>query len=241
MSDPLRWPTAKGVLPVKEWKISDLISLDRFYKSMYELHQECHKGLIHEMGNIRATTSLSPQLLEVASGTGWNISNLLQAGFDYYAIDISEPAIAVAIMRYPAGRFLTASIDDASIIASDSFDTVFCASMLEHLPDYRPALRQMIRIARRHLFVTFFEGLAEEGSDHIAQYPFENPDYVVFGKKFAMLQRGFGNRYFWNRYTRQSVQKFMRNIGNVSFQFLDSSNRSYLSKETVLHVSKSDV
>jgi ubiquinone/menaquinone biosynthesis C-methylase UbiE len=231
-------PTAEGVLPVNEWVRRDLVTLDRSYQGMYEQHRRCHEGLAREMGLLRAAELLSPDLLEIAGGTGWNIKNLLEAGFEYWGMDISETALAIAMMRYPQGKFINASINDAAIIATDAFDIVLSASMLEHLADYRPALRQMIRIARQHLFVVFFEGLAENGDDHIAQYPFENPDYLVFGKKFEALQQSYRRKYFWNRYARNSISEVVRQCGRACFEFLDSSNRSYLANETVLHVIK---
>jgi len=193
-------------------------------------------GLAKELADLRLEEGLST-LLEVGAGTGWNATKLINGGFDYWAFDLSETATTVAMRRHPEAKFINASIDDADVIRDSAFDVVFSASMLEHLKDPERALRHLVRIARRHLFVSFFEGLADGDADQIAQYPFTNPDYLVFGRKFAILQREWGG-YLWNRYTRRTIDRVCRETGATSIQFLDASNRPYIKGETILHVRK---
>ncbi len=233
---PLEWPVNPDGAQVSPPNEADLIKLDRCYEGMYGLHRSIHLGLAKELVDLRVREGLST-LLEVAAGTGWNATKLINGGFDYWALDLSETATAVAMRRHPEGKFINASIDEAGVIRDGAFDVVFCASMLEHLRDPERALRHLVRIARRHVFVIFFEGLADAGQDQIAQYPFTNPDYLVFGTKFAKLQKEWGG-YFWNRYTRQTIQRVCRETGPTSIEFLDASNRSYIKGETILRVRK---
>jgi SAM-dependent methyltransferase len=232
------WPTDPAVLPVDAWTRSDLAALDRTYEGMYKLHRNCHEGIIAELGRLRAAEALEARMLEVACGTGWNIKNFVDHGFEYSGLDISERAISIAMMRNPRGMFFNLPISNAAFISEDSFDLVYCASMLEHLDDFRPALRSLIRIARRHLFVVFFEGLKSVGDNEIQRYPFSHPTYFLSGQKFCDLHASYDGQYFWNRYSLQSVAECISQSAHARWEVLDSSNRGFLSKETIVHVVK---
>ena len=219
------------------WTLASLTALDRAYEGMYRRHEHCHEGLIAELGELRRREE-SSTVLEIACGTGWNIENLVNSGFVYCGMDLSETAIAVSMIKYPICRFVNCAIEDADFIADGSFDIVLSASMLEHLQDFRPALHQMLRIARRDLFVIFFEGLKENGEDEINTYPFDSAVYANFGVKFAALQESYGGKYFWNRYTVGSIHRSAHEAGAMTVEFFTARNRPYLKSETILHVTK---
>jgi ubiquinone/menaquinone biosynthesis C-methylase UbiE len=217
------------------WTLESLKALDKSYEKMHRLHEKCHIGLITELGELRRRKQYA-DLLEVGCGTGWNIPQLLNVGFDYCGMDLSETAVSVSMMKHPESRFINCSIERADFVSDKSFDVVLSSSMLEHLADYRIALREMIRIARNELYVTFFEGLKAEGEDEINLYPFNNPDYKMFGAKFSVLQSSYGGNYYWNRYTMASIEGSLRKIG-ANYELLTKENRPYLESETILHVS----
>jgi ubiquinone/menaquinone biosynthesis C-methylase UbiE len=231
------WPRDTDVAPVREDIEPDLIKLDRSYRAMYELHRACHKGLGEELARVRAVYPGRPKLLEFACGTGWDIGKFAAAGYDYYGCDLSETALQVAMRRYPRAKFVNCGIEDASILADGSFEVVFCSSLLEHLEDHAAPLRDMIRIARDHLFVMFYEGLAEEGEAKVEHYPFTNPDYLIFGEKFADLQRRYDG-YFMKRYAQSTIEGVARDAGVREINILDRSNRPYIAGETVVHIVK---
>jgi ubiquinone/menaquinone biosynthesis C-methylase UbiE len=140
--------------------------------------------------------------------------------------------------RHPEGKFFNMSISDADIFSSDSFDVVVSFSMLEHLAEYESALTHMVRITRRHLFVTFFEGLSESGKDKIVTHPFDAKSYSFFGNKFNRLQNSYASSYYWNKYSKSTIEKIAHRAGAVKVEFFSASNREYLSNETILHVTK---
>ena len=214
------------------------MKLDESYKNMYLLHRDCHVGLAGDIAALYSECSNRPRLLEIAAGSGWNATKFIKAGFDYYGLDICEPAIALLMRRHPEARFLNMSISDADILASESFDVVVSFSMLEHLAEYERALAEMVRIARQHLFVTFFEGLTDEEEDNIVTHPFDRQTYTFFGRKFLDLQNSYANSFYWNRYSKSNIERISREAGAKSVEFLSFSNRPYLKKETILHVSK---
>lgn len=222
--------------PVGSLSDVQLAKVDQTYSRMDALHRACHIGLIDEMRQVREREGLSTRILEIASGSGYNASRLIGAGFQYCAFDLCEPALVVLIRRHPEAMFLNLDIADAGVIADGAFDMVFSASMLEHLEDYASALRHMIRIARRHLFVTFFEGLGD-GEDKITRYEYRHELYSYYGRKWADLQRSYGNTYFWNRYSKRTIEGIAAETG-AKVEVLTNANRGYITNEAVLHVTK---
>lgn len=232
------YPRHADVAPVSGLHRGGLVKLDRSYRNMYLLHRDCHLGLAGDLRSLCKDCDSRPRLLEIAAGSGWNATKFIQSGFDYCGLDISETAVALLMRRHPEAKFLNISISDAGILASDSFDIVVSFSMLEHLAEYERALSEMVRIARQHLFVTFFEGLSDEPEDKVATYHFDRRAYSFFGRKFLDLQSSYADKFHWNRYSKATIERISREAGAKSVEFLSSVNRPYLKKETILHVSK---
>lgn len=93
------------------------------------------------------------RILDVGSGTGAVVRELLKRGADAHGIDVSA-VTANHCDRYSPGRFSTGSVL-ALPFADDSFDTVVGINFLEHLDtsDVPQALREIFRVCRRHLFL----------------------------------------------------------------------------------------
>jgi ubiquinone/menaquinone biosynthesis C-methylase UbiE len=213
-----------------------LDELDRAYLGMFDSFKDEHPGVVSEMAAIRDAEGLSNKVLEIACGTGWNIANFVNQKFDYYGLDISETAIAIAMRKFPVAKFFNLPAINLSLIAEGSFDMVYCASMLEHLSEYAQPIAEMMRIARRHLFVLFYEGLLPGAENKIEFHEKTEPYVSPFGVKFVDYQ--LANRgYYMNRYARDAIVKA---AGDQHLEFLDASNRSYIKgAATILHVTKS--
>jgi len=232
------FPTHSDVAPVRPLSEVDLVKVDLTYATMYGLHSHCHVGLANEIAELRGSENLSPKMLEIASGSGWNSTKFILAGFDYYALDLCEPALVVLMRRHPEAKFLNIDIADSALISDNAFDVVFSSSMLEHLENYARALTDMVRISRSHLFVTFFEGLLDGEEDKIVQHEYIEDNYSFYGRKWADLQKSYNNTFFWNRYSRKTIEQIVKDAGAKNIEFLTSENRSYLKGETILHVTK---
>lgn len=85
------------------------------------------------------------RLLDVGCGSGWSTYALSLAGFDATGVDLNqhgfEPPVGI-------GCHLTEGSAMALPFEADAFDIVVCYQCLEHVPDPRLALDEMIRVCR---------------------------------------------------------------------------------------------
>lgn len=212
----------------------DLEGLDYRYRMMHEMHGKAHTGLIQEMSERQFTT-----VLEVACGTGWNIPRFQNNG-----LDISETAIAFAMMKYPEHRYFNLGICDGTMIGDDSFDIVYSSSMLEHIGYYEEAMREMIRLAKREVWILFFEGLSSDEEHKIDFHPYPESaingmDKDIFGRKVVLQNHIHETRkgWYWNRYSKKKVLEYSNSIAS-KVEVLDRTNRPFLDKESVLIMHK---
>lgn len=99
---------------------------------------------------LRATGRLNPSVLEVGCGSGYYseiLPHLLGAPIQYTGLDYSAPMIELARKNYPDTPF---HVGDATQLPFDdaAFDIVLNGGALMHIPDYRAAIRESVRVAR---------------------------------------------------------------------------------------------
>ena len=87
---------------------------------------------------------------------------------DYTGLDISEKNITNALTRFPGVAFRAGSILDSGL-PDAAFDFVFAHDLLEHLsgPGVATALAEMVRLARREVWVHLFNTKPDGGHDII--------------------------------------------------------------------------
>jgi 2-polyprenyl-3-methyl-5-hydroxy-6-metoxy-1,4-benzoquinol methylase len=122
---------------------------------------------------LRLVRGLQPSsLCDVGCGSGENL--LALASLDGVALagtDISEQALALARQRVPSASF--AQLDIQSCALPGTFDIVTAIQVIEHLPDDVAALRNMRRMARRHVVLTTMCGRmrrSEAAIGHVRNY-----------------------------------------------------------------------
>jgi ubiquinone/menaquinone biosynthesis C-methylase UbiE len=130
-----------------KYSFFDLLDLDKRYKRMHEAHYDVHNGIIKHLGKRGYR-----DVLEVGCGTGWNIPLFRDVGLDYYGLDISETAIAVAMLKYPEYRYFNLSIADGFMLKNNVVDVVYSSSMLEHIGFHEEAIDEMVRMARNEVY-----------------------------------------------------------------------------------------
>lgn len=98
-------------------------------------------------------------VLDVGCGTGvmFELVRERRPDLDYVGVDVTEQFVAAARERFPADadRFRHGSLYELAELPGP-FDAVLCRHILEHLPDYVPAVQLMWGRARRKLIVVFY-------------------------------------------------------------------------------------
>ena len=125
-------------------------------------------------------TSRETDLLEVGCGTGMVYERLvpgLLPNERYTGVDVAESMLAIARRKFPQGRFLRG--DGYALAFPDgSFDTVVAFEVLGHLPEVRPFLGELLRVARGMAMVTVWP--CAEGTVEAAE--------SVLGSRFVRRQ-----------------------------------------------------
>jgi ubiquinone/menaquinone biosynthesis C-methylase UbiE len=93
------------------------------------------------------------EALEVGCGEGVIADRLHRRFGEVVALDLPDAGLRADWRRYPGPRFLHASAHELPF-ADDQFDVVVAAEVLEHLSDPERGLREMARVARRHLVLS---------------------------------------------------------------------------------------
>jgi ubiquinone/menaquinone biosynthesis C-methylase UbiE len=91
--------------------------------------------------------------LEVGCGEGVIAERLHRRFGEVVALDLPDAGLRADWRGYPGPRFLHASALELPF-ADDQFDVVVAAEVLEHLSDAELGLREMARVARRHLVLS---------------------------------------------------------------------------------------
>ena len=234
-----RVPRARASLKGAPYSHFDLLEVDHKYGKMHRLHAAAHSGLINEIAGEHFGS-----VLEVACGAGWNVPAFRTAGLAYTGMDISETAIAAAALKYPENRYLNIGLSDCAMIKSGSFDVVYNSSMLEHIGYFQEAVAEMLRLARRELWILFFEGLSDEPRNRIAFHPYseeqiEGREKDIYGRKVILQDHIHEKRkgWYWNRYARAEMLDIFRGSRD-KIEILDRTNRPFLNDESVLVVRK---
>ena len=119
-----------------------------------------HEGRDHP-SRLKAVELLEDMssVLDVGCGTGvmFELIREKRPDLDYLGIDVTAQFVAAARERFPAeaARFREGSLYDLDRLPGE-FDAVLCRHILEHLPDYAPAVQRMYARARRKLILVFY-------------------------------------------------------------------------------------
>lgn len=85
-------------------------------------------------------------ILDFGCAQGW-FKKIAGATVDYLGVDVSDKLINIARQRYPEGKFLV--IEQLVLpFEDDSFDKVFCLSVLHHIPSNKFRIKLLKEIRR---------------------------------------------------------------------------------------------
>ncbi|MDR3265119.1 MAG: class I SAM-dependent methyltransferase [Synergistaceae bacterium] len=154
----MRWPL-KIMFSAKAEEIMDfketlpLMSPEE-YVAVYETTAPYHMSRKTDL-NSRCTQSIlqdiaGSSVLEVGCGRGFLTQKIKEAGYDVTATDIvlSEQLNDLD----SAIKFLNADIS-ALPFADNTFDTVICTHVLEHVVDFKKAVSELRRVVKKRLII----------------------------------------------------------------------------------------
>ena len=95
---------------------------------------------------------IGQRVLEIGYGTGKDYANIHDKVADYRGYDLTSSFQEVCLKRWPAGDF---NLGDVTALPEPdcSWDLVFCRHVLEHIEDWRVALREMWRVTAKRLAI----------------------------------------------------------------------------------------
>jgi len=137
-------------------------------------------------------------VLDVGCGAGAQYEVLAAANKAerYIGIDSSQPSIESARRLYPGGDFRVGNATTLiTQFGQNSFDVVILRHVLEHLPDFEPAMEQAISVSRRLAVFTFFL----------------TPRHLPFGVR--KLNARFDPPFLTNIYSQPDIERLMRKSG----------------------------
>jgi 2-polyprenyl-6-hydroxyphenyl methylase/3-demethylubiquinone-9 3-methyltransferase len=96
---------------------------------------------LREAGSIEGS-----RVLDIGSGGGFLAATLADAGYDVVGIDPAMSAVRAAAQHVPASFVLGAG--ETLPFTSDSFDSVVCSEVLEHVDDVDAVIAEVGRVLR---------------------------------------------------------------------------------------------
>lgn len=172
------------------------------------LHRDLLANLMHGEGSgkehpsrafVASLIGEGESVLDVGCGAGAGYEALAAVGLAsrYVGVDSSEPSIEIARELYPAGDFRIGSATSLmSQFGPKSFDVVLVRHVLEHLPDFEPAMTETISVSRRLALFVFFL----------------TPRTLPFGVRKVDLHINWPTFYTYV-YSRRAVNRFLSQRG----------------------------
>jgi SAM-dependent methyltransferase len=133
------------------------------YRALFDAEQVYHRENIYGCGPPNQTVNpatlalareLSGPILDFGCGSGVLVQELQALGFDAHGLELGtkmireslRPGVSSSITLYD-GQF-------PSPFPSGSFKSVFCSEVLEHIPDFEAAIRDIARLATEKVTFT---------------------------------------------------------------------------------------
>ena len=132
-------------------------------------------------------------VLEIGCGSGYGAYLLNQlAPKSYLGLDVMEEQIALAKKKYPQFQFIVQGAEDLSQFADASKDTVIIFGVLHHIPDWRKAIDEIIRVLKPNgsLFLEEPRGMDIKVFDAFFRWGHPNTDFGLQAMETHLSTRG---------------------------------------------------
>lgn len=126
---------------------------DEEYEELYREHPRVHEDTDNSEACIRAIAQdvVGDSAVDVGCGTGALLRRVRDARPELAALTgvdfVIDPALTDTGIDYLAAKV------EALPFADKAFDTVICTHVIEHIVDYRAAIAELRRVARRRLII----------------------------------------------------------------------------------------
>jgi 2-polyprenyl-3-methyl-5-hydroxy-6-metoxy-1,4-benzoquinol methylase len=131
------------------------------YAALYQAHPRVHEDTDNSEACVHKIIGdvVGSSVCDIGCGTGYLLERIRErhvdtvtrlVGVDFLLTEI--PKTCTQIPKVPTVEFLKAKVE-ALPFGNREFDTVTCTHVLEHILDYRKALMELRRIARRRLII----------------------------------------------------------------------------------------
>lgn len=169
------------------WDDAPKEDLDRLVRRLSNPN-DAERQLINQILQERAPESL----LDVACGPATELESCRDAGlkFSYVGLDRSAKMIEIAQKRFPEAKFIRGSAEQLPF-PDGSFQAVLLKHVLEHLKDYKQAVREAVRVSSDMIIIDLFHCLTPLSRD-----------VTIYDK------RG----YFNNWYSHKKFKEFLREL-----------------------------
>lgn len=132
------------------------------FDKAYQMGEQKHRMFLLN----KIISSSNTDILDVGCGTGplYEIIKNNDLPLEYKGVDYSRSMIEVASKMFPEADF---EVQDARRLKErdKSWDSVVLMHSLDHLDDYKSAIKEACRVAKEHVFVVLWRPLREEGTN----------------------------------------------------------------------------
>jgi len=137
------------------------------------------------------------RVLDIACGVGYGSRMLLAAGaLRVDGVDISEDVVEYARGQYAADGLTFSCGDITTFSSEDPYDVITCFETIEHIPDHRAALRNLL-------------SLQPAGGTLIIS----SPNRLIVSPKAGMISDRPANRYHIREFTMEELENELIGAG----------------------------
>lgn len=132
--------------------LGDMVTVEKFYQEP-EITQACRIAIEDAI-----LSSGAQSVLDCGCNTGIMGYRLMKRGFSgsYTGCDTNQKALDIGAKLNPKATFVNSDIEDLTEFPDKSFDIVCELGVLEHLLDFRSAVKALSRVAKQMLILDFF-------------------------------------------------------------------------------------
>jgi ubiquinone/menaquinone biosynthesis C-methylase UbiE len=141
-------------------------------------------------------------VLDVGCGAGHFYPSLskIDKNISYHGVDVSEHYIKLARSLFAGEKNFKIGKEDIFNLSfnNKSYDIVVCYMVLPFIPDWRKAVKELVRVTKKHLFIrlllsdfTYITQIYKKGNGPSAPYEFYN---IYSEKEFVDQLKAVGAR-----------------------------------------------